>query len=207
MLDFSKIEDFEKHIQLSIPNYGGLIDVIKAVSLEYVSGDGLMLDVGCSSGFLLNKIAKNTRASLIGCDVVNMDYEKNFKFIQDKGCDVLSIIDHIDVISCIFTLQFMGRKERAKTIEEIKKHVDAGCVAIIAEKIHMESSRIDTAVFRQHQRSKLNHFTAKEILDKDLSLSGSMFSMESEKIENELGYIGKYEQLWQSYNFKCWCIY
>lgn len=206
MFKFEDVKDFEKHISLSIPNYDGLVEVVKAITLEYLDDQGTMLDIGCSSGSLLNEICKYSNAELIGCDLVDMNYEKNFKFYQSPAEQCLIANDDLSVITSIFTLQFMGQTEREATLRLIAAHVENGAVAIIAEKIHLNDSRLDSAIFRQHMRTKLQHFTAAEILEKDLQLAGSMFPRVSAEIESELDALGDYEQIWQSYNFKCWVV-
>lgn len=204
--DFLKIEDFERHISLSIPNYAGLIDTVENVALEYLTSDGAMIDAGCSSGLLLNKIFERTDSELVGCDLVDMGYDKSYKFENKSALEVIGSVRSIDVISCLFTLQFMGRRERAATIAAIAKAVQGGAVAIIAEKIHLNNSRLNTSIYRAHNRGKAKSFTAEEIQSKDFDLSGSMFPLSSKAIERELEQIGDYEAIWQSYNFKCWCI-
>ena len=209
MFDFKKIEDFDRHIALSIPNYDGLVDTVKAVILEYLSNDGALLDIGCSSGALLNSLRDLTKANLIGCDLVDMGYDKGYDFHKKSARAIFDLfnIDDFDVISSIFTLQFMGRIERRETLKSIKNRVDAGSVFILAEKVHFNCSRLDTAIFRQHMRSKLTGFTAEEILAKDLQLSGSMFPRSCSEIEKELAEIGSHEVIWQCYNFKCWAVF
>ena len=56
-------------------------------------------------------------------------------------------------------------------------------------------------------REKREYFKDKEILDKDYQLFGTMFCSESSQIEKELAYLGQYEQVWQSYNFKGWIVH
>ena len=56
-------------------------------------------------------------------------------------------------------------------------------------------------------REKREHFTDKEILDKDYQMFGTMFCSDSNQIEEEFKLIGECEQVWQSYNFKGWIIH
>jgi tRNA (cmo5U34)-methyltransferase len=207
MFDFSEIKDFDAHINMSIPNYSGLLDSVSAVALEYLTPDGSMLDIGCSSGALLNHIKPKTLSKLYGCDLVDMGTEKKYEFLNESGLSALQNVDDIDVITSIFTLQFMGRIERKDTLTEIERKVKDGAIAIIAEKTHINNPRVNTALYRQHQRGKLKSFTSDQILQKDFDLSGSMFPLESNEIENELSSIGRFVQIWQSYNFKCWCCF
>lgn len=207
MFDFSEIKDFDRHIEMSIPNYIGLIDVVSSIALEYLDYSSKIIDIGCSSGRLLNLISNSTKAELIGCDLVDMKYNKNYKFKKESAISVLADAANVSVITSIFTLQFMSKLDRAETLREVKRHIDGGAIAIIAEKVHLNSTRLDTSIYRSHMRKKLENFTADEILKKDNSLVGVMFPRSSIDIENELSMLGDYDQIWQSYNFKCWCIY
>lgn len=206
MFDFNNIEDFGRHIEMSVPNYRGLVDVAKAVSLEYLPNNGEMWDLGCSSGLLLNEIASASDAKLIGCDVVDMGYSKQYDFKQMDLIDILLDHDTPNVISCLFTLQFLNPFDRNIAVNAIREHVQNGATFIVAEKTHLKCPRINAAVFRQHMRGKLDNFSADEILQKDLDLAGSMFPLSKQEMDHELRKIGEAEQIWQSYNFKAWAI-
>jgi len=203
---FDSVDDFDKHINLSIPNYDGLIEVVSSVALEYLTPDGGLLDVGCSTGSLASKINGRSESNVSGCDIVDFREHNDFNFILDSAANAINSQADLDVITSIFTLQFMGRRERKRTIDGIKAHVEKGCIAIIAEKIHLDNPRLNTALYRTHQRCKLEGFTAKDILEKDLSLAGAMFPLSINEIEKELSEIGTAHSIWQSYNFRCWAI-
>tara|TARA_R110000868_G_scaffold128833_5_gene337233 strand:+ start:639 stop:1304 length:666 start_codon:yes stop_codon:yes gene_type:complete len=204
--DFDNVEDFDKHIDLSIPNYQGLHDVFKALFMEYMPPDGICVDIGCSTGHFLNEVSGITNGEYIGSDLVQMSDEYNFNFIQKDCLEVLQDIKNINVILSMFTLQFLGAVNRKKVIQEITRLVSGGAIFLVAEKIYCNNPKVNSVLNREHLRQKRKGFSDTEILDKDYSLFGKMFCLELQEIEQELSSIGILEQVWQSYNFKGWVV-
>lgn len=206
--NFKTVSDFDKHIATSIPNYEGLFSLCMAFAREYLSHDSVCVDIGCSTGRLLSEINSDIGCSLIGCDVVDMTKVScDFKFVNEQAHLFLDGLDETpDLIFSLFTLQFMSKKQRDKTISSMSKHVSNGAVLIVAEKAIMNSPKIENIIHRQHIFSKLNSFTADEILEKDIQLSYSMKPKVINEIESELETIGEYHQIWQSYGFRAWLV-
>lgn len=206
--DFSEIEDFDSHIELSIPNYSGLIDVFKALFLEYMPEEGSCIDLGCSTGKLLEDLQKMVpKGKYSGVDKVRMRDDYPFYFYEGDCLEYLENMEYTDIVCSIFTLQFLSGQKRRDVVEELCRLVnDCGTILLMSEKTYCSDSRINTVLWREHIRQKREAFTDKEILDKDYQLFGSMFCLTEQEIMNELNYIGKPHQVWQSYNFKGWAV-
>ena len=101
----------------------------------------------------------------------------------------------------MFFLQFLGNKERKKVIQTIKKHIDNGAILLVAEKVYINDTRIQTLLHRMHVQAKRENFSDEEILDKDNQLSISMFCKTESELVKELTKLGKVTPVWQSYNF------
>jgi SAM-dependent methyltransferase len=207
IFDFEAISDFDKHISLSIPNYDGLCDVFRAISLENLHPQGRFVDIGCSTGSFINSIPKPSRVEFIGVDLVDIRTGKDsFSFMHQEASEYLDGIGIADVIVVMFTLQFAGRHNRRKIIKELVRLNKSGATILIAEKVYIDNSKLNQTLHREHIRTKRESFTDSEILEKDYQLSGSMFCKTDTEINLELGQFGEYHQIWQSYNFKAWCI-
>ena len=204
MFDFSKIENFDDHIKLSIPSYEVLFDTFRSICLE-LSGGGVVLDVGCSSGSLLNSLSGLTSSRLIGCDPVDMPSVKNFEFIKCGVADLIEF-ESVDVVVCMFTLQFLSKKERVIALQRIRGVVSTGGVALIAEKVYLSDSKVNTMMHKHHMQSKRSNFCDSDILNKDRDLSGSMHCVDNDQLISELSEIGRFEQVWQCYNFKAFIV-
>tara|TARA_R110000868_G_scaffold161145_2_gene391114 strand:- start:622 stop:1272 length:651 start_codon:yes stop_codon:yes gene_type:complete len=205
--DFSAIEDFDAHISLSIPNYSGLMDVFTALFLEYMPPKGKCIDIGCSTGSLLNSLCELTEGDYIGVDNVRMAGMTNtFTFKEEDCIDYLKNLESADIIISSFTLQFLGKHKRVQAVNELTRLVKGGATLLVAEKVYYEDAKVNTVMWREHIRQKRKAFTDTEILDKDYSLFGSMFCETQRSLDEELKSIGLTSQVWQSYNFKGFII-
>jgi len=203
---FEDIDDFDKHIDISIPNYSGLIDICSALFLEFMPAGGICVDIGCSTGKLISDLSKKVRGEYIGVDICDLKGRKEgFKFIKQEAHKYLET-NKSDVIFSIFTLQFMDKHTRAKTVAALKLHVKNGGVVFLAEKVFMDCPKINNALQREHYKKKRDSFTDNEILDKDYQLLGSMFCKTESEIEKEVSFVGDAYKVWQSYNFNGWII-
>ena len=72
---------------------------------------------------------------------------------------------------------------------------------LIAEKVYLTDPVLQQIIHNLHIQEKRKGFSDKEILDKDIQLSHSMFCKTETELEKELRKIGKVSKVWQSYNF------
>ena len=83
MFDFSKVSNFDQHIELSIPNYGGMIDLFFALGLEFMQPSGVCVDIGCSTGAFISKLSKGVEGTYIGIDKTDFsERHSGFEFLQ-----------------------------------------------------------------------------------------------------------------------------
>ena len=160
MFDFKKIPEFDKHIDLSIPNYSGLSELFQAFVGEYATSGGTVVDLGCSTGAFLSSLPKNKKVKTVGVDVIDITKFKGFDFIESTASDYLKGTLDIDVIVAMFSLQFMGREERKKTVNEIRRLVGNGATLLISEKCFF-GSKVENVLKRSHMNIKRNSFTDK----------------------------------------------
>lgn len=203
---FDLIDDFDRHISLSIPNYEGLCDIFRAISVENVNPKGVFIDCGCSTGRFLSELPRLDDAKYIGCDLIDIRKYHDFTFFQSDNIDYLKGINYADVVVVMFTLQFMGKHERKGMIRELKRLNDNGAVILIAEKVLIDNVIVNQVLHREHLRAKRRSFLDSDILDKDYDLRGSMFCLTDSQINKELSIFKNPTQVWQSYNFKAWCM-
>ena len=94
-----------------------------------------------------------------------------------------------------------------RTLEQqIQEVIDKGAILLIAEKVYLNDPILQMLVHRQHIQEKRKHFTDKEILDKDIELSNSMFCKNESLLEQELNGLGFKTKVWQSYNFMAYTV-
>ncbi|MBT8448415.1 MAG: hypothetical protein KJO69_01915 [Gammaproteobacteria bacterium] len=203
--DFTKIKDFDKHIEMSIPNYDGLANVFRQLANHYSDPSTLVLDIGCSTGKFLGSLERKDDMGLVGIDIVDIvDINNHILYEENEARDALE--DHLDVdivsvVISMFTLQFMSRNERKDTLEQMRKAVANGAVVLVAEKICMDDATLQTEMLQMHMEEKRKNFTDKQILDKNAELSNSMRCVTEAQLLQELYKIGLPTRVWQSYNF------
>jgi len=61
--NFELVEDFDKHIKLSIPNFEGIDNIFGCINKEYAQPESIVLDLGCSTGRYLNSLEKINKIS------------------------------------------------------------------------------------------------------------------------------------------------
>jgi tRNA (cmo5U34)-methyltransferase len=206
--DFNNIKEFDNHISLSIPNYDGLFDIFQAIALEYMPEDGKCIDIGCSTGKFLNDLSLQTKGDYYGVDVVDMKspYYENITYVNADAYDILKQFTNVDIIICMFTLQFLGKTKRKLIVNELKRLVENGSKLLIAEKVFIGDAKLSSVIYKEHINQKRKHFSDTDILDKDYALLGKMQCLSDFDINKELEHIGFHSQVWQSYNFKGWFV-
>ena len=199
--DFKKVDDFEKHIELSIPNFLTLDNIFKHVTHEFAQPESTVVDLGCSTGRFLSGLTQIEGCQYVGVDTVDMETRRdNFLFIEG---DVEKWLEEqlqntavASVIVSMFFLQFLGAKKRARVLNLIRHHIELGAKLLISEKVFLEDSRLQSLIHRLHIQEKRKGFTEKEILDKDLQLSVSMFCKQESELEAELKQLGAVTKVW-----------
>jgi len=209
--NFSKVVDFEKHIELSIPNFLTLDNIFSAIGKEFAQPESGIIDLGCSTGRFLSKFKDIDNVNLYGIDTVKFDDQRSDNFIFEQ-LDIEEALekhmdDNISVIVGMFMLQFLGQKKRERVLKKLKHYVaNKNTTLLIAEKVFLTDSRLQTLIHRLHIQEKRKGFTDTEILDKDDQLAVSMYCKNERELNSELNHIGVSTKVWQSYNFMGFCI-
>lgn len=168
---FDTIENFDNHIQLSIPIYNDLQELIKKISPYFVISNTNIYDIGCSTGSLLKSIN-----SPIGSKKYGIDISKNL-LPQNTDNTIFLEIDvnnfkffNASFIYSLFTLQFLPIFQRANILQSIYNGLVCGGATIIAEKIFYKNTKINSIITSLYYEFKNQNFSAQEILDKERDL-------------------------------------
>jgi len=207
MFNFKSIQDFDKHINLSIPNYENLSNVFSGITCAFAQPESSVVDIGCSTGRFLSNLPKTKNCEYIGIDEsVLQNSFNNFDFIESDIEKALPDIKNISVIVSMFTLQFLGKLKRERVLAKIKERINKGAVFLVAEKVYLDDPVIQTLVHKMHIQEKRKSFTDEDILNKDTQLAVSMFCKTEKQLTTELNKIGNVSKIWQSYNFMGFCV-
>lgn len=198
--DFNTIDNFDDHIEKSIPNYNILIDFIKSISQYFYVENTNIYDLGCSTGKFLNSLDFN--CNKIGIDNSNLLPNKDGFYNIDLN-DNFEISNSCIVYS-IFTMQFLSPSKRLQYLNNIYKGLNIGGALILCEKTYQDDGKLQEIMTFSHYDYKLKYFNANEIIQKEKDLRYIMKPNSYNEIYNMLKNSGfkNVTTFWQMFNFK-----
>jgi tRNA (cmo5U34)-methyltransferase len=207
---FDTITDFDDHIAKSIPNYHLLNDSVRDLATFYAKEDFSIVDLGCSTGKLLESIP--FEGAKLGIDISDNllpDSHDNVEFVRKdlrafKNLRGLGATPSL-VIS-LFTLQFLPLADRPNILSLVYDELAEGGAFIWAEKVHEESGELERVMNSAYYDFKRLHFSASEIMKKERDLRPIMQTNTSTRnlimAENAGFTVGT--MFWKFYNFEAW---
>lgn len=179
-------EDFDDHIQKSIPLYKQGHELICHYSDFFLKPDSVVYDIGCSTGQFLAKLAKRhsqkSDLRLIGIDTVEdmirfanalSAKDPRMSFIVDNALDIE--FENCDMVVANYTVQFLPPRVRQTLIDSIYKSLNWGGAFFMFEKVRAPDSRFQDYANQVYVEFKLeNGFSEAEIINKARSIKGVM---------------------------------
>ena len=181
-------EGFDDHIEHSIRGYKNLLDDIVSLSRNFVEDETNVVDIGCSTGKLTEAFVHSNQnfckyANYIGIELApsffeeldkrhdRMTNEYYWANVDFQKKDVRQFkFENCSLVTSIFTLQFMPRKDRFDVIKNIYDGLNFGGAFIFAEKTVCEDSRLQEMITFNFYDYKRKHFEASDILEKEKTL-------------------------------------
>jgi tRNA (cmo5U34)-methyltransferase len=213
MTDFTfahRDEGFDNHIDSSIRGYSNLLEDIIAMSRYFVENDTEVVDIGCSTGKVTEMMIEQNdfarQATYRGIEIAT-GFTKDLKERQislktkypstkvvfDTEEDVrLTAFYNCSLVTSIFTLQFMSKKDRAEVIR-----------CIFSEKTISDNSQVQEMITFNYYDFKQKNFTAEDILTKEKTLRNMMKPNTVSEIEAMIYDAGfpVLQQFWRNHNF------
>ena len=224
MADFTfahRQEGFDEHINWSIRGYSDLLNDVISFSRYFVEDDTTVVDIGCSTGKLTQSLMEYNHeiaptANYVGVEIAEgffSDLDKRIGQIQKKVSPALVEFVYDDVrnyefnncslVTSIFTLQFMSKKDRARVIQDIYDGLNPGGGFIFAEKIDCENARLQDMMTFNYYDFKGNKFKYNDIMTKEKTLRHMLKPNTWQEIEDMVLGAGfkTVEQSWRNFNF------
>ncbi|MCG2591638.1 methyltransferase domain-containing protein [Ramlibacter sp. XY19] len=179
-------EDFDSHIQKSIPLYDLGHKLVCHYSDFFLKADSVVYDIGCSTGQMLARLAarhpQKQELRLIGvdtvADMVGMarrleKKDARLSFIHGNALDVE--FEPADVIIANYTIQFLPPRVRQDMINRIYAALNWGGAFFMFEKVRAPDGRFQDYANQVYMEFKLeNGFSEAEIVNKSRSIKGVM---------------------------------
>jgi len=210
-------EGFDNHIEKSVRGYSNLWNDVVGLSKYFVEDNTNVIDLGCSSGKMLKAMIKQNNEHVPHATYVGIEIEQGFA--DGHAEDLLSSewnnlvyrmedirqydIHNASLVTSLFTLQFMPPKDRATTIKKIHDGLNDGGAFIFSEKGFSCNPKIQDMMTFMYYDYKRQHFTDKEILDKEVQLRHMMkpnTKTEMFKMCEDAGFTDLHV-FWQNFNF------
>jgi tRNA (cmo5U34)-methyltransferase len=179
-------EDFDAHIEKSIPLYESGHRLIAHYSDFFLKPDSTVYDIGCSTGQMLRRLARRhdqkSALKLIGIDNVRSMVDRASATasadlrIQLMHANVLDIdLERSDMIIVNYTVQFFPPRVRQTLIDKIYASLNWGGALFMFEKVRAPDGRFQDYANQAYIEFKLdNGFSEAEIINKSRSIKGVM---------------------------------
>ena len=220
MADFTfahREEGFDEHIEKSIRGYSNLLEDVISLSRYFVEDGTSIVDIGCSTGKLTKAMIEYNQdhcsdGNYIGIEIAEgffKDLENRAKELEEYKVDfILDDIRNCDFENCslvtsIFTLQFMPKKDRLNVMKNIYNGLNDGGAFIFAEKTMCQNALVQDMITFNYYDYKRKSFDTEDIMDKERTLRHMMKPNTWEEIESNLAKAGfsDVQQFWRNHAF------
>ena len=224
MADFTfahRQEGFDEHIDWSIRGYSNLLGDVISFSRYFVEDNTNVVDIGCSTGKTTEKMLLHNKdhcknATYVGIEIAKGFYDNlderlvdlskkepwaQVEFIKD---DVRHYnFDNCSLVTSIFTLQFMPKRNRQEVIQNIYNGLNEGGAFILGEKIYTEDAFIQDILTFNYYDFKRQNFEMQYIMDKEITLRHMLKPNTWPEIETMLKSSGfrSVQVFWQNFLF------
>jgi len=203
---FDTVKDFDNHINNSIKGYDLLDYLILNLCSFFTKEETLVIDLGCTTGRLLDKINKKYNSDCIGYDIIDNQFikETNCKLFKEDITNKDFNLPKANIILSVFTLQFININKRIQVLKKVYDSLTINGAFIFCEKEICNDGVIQECFTFSNYDNKKQSFSADEILSKEVDLRKLMNNLNSrQNIEllKESGF-SNIEPFFQSLNFK-----
>jgi tRNA (cmo5U34)-methyltransferase len=218
MTDFTfahRSEGFDSHIDMSIRGYSALLDDVVSLSRYFVEGSTNVVDIGCSTGKLTQRIHDHNKlvfdVQYVGVEIAEgfgADLEDRKKSLPNASflhpMDIRDYsFENCSLVTSLFTLQFMPYSCRKEILQRIYDGLNTGGAFIFGEKVDTTHSRIENMMRTVYYEFKNKSFDYEDIMKKELTLQNMLKPNSWKEIEDMLNEVGfkAVQSFWQNHLF------
>lgn len=178
---------FDQHVREQLPWYDLATQAIAHIARHYAQPHSIIYDIGASTGNITNAIKEDICQREIHAVSI-----ENSKEMVNRWDGIGSLVETdaqnydyqpFSVAILNLTLQFLTKADRQNLLNTLKRKVLPGGAIIILDKFAPQNGYISTVLYRQALAAKLQQgATPKEIIEKELSLTGVQRPLDPEEI-------------------------
>lgn len=183
---------FDAHVRQQLPFYDLVTDSISVIVRNYLQPNGLIYDIGASTGNITTKIApiaKERNAQMVSLES-SPEMAKSWNGVGSiEVVDACSFVyENFDVAVCNLVLMFMPLEARQQLLKNLLSSVKVGGAIVLVEKTLVDGGYFGTVLRRMTWQWKLSGgATYDEIVKKELSLSGVQRPLDESELINNFG--------------------
>ena len=179
---------FDNHVREQLPWYDMATDMVAHIARAYLPNDGVIYDIGASTGNIGVALASTLtarNARLIGVE----ESEEMAALYKAPGELILSSATQVDyekfdVAIAFLLFMFLSHSERSILAGKLLRSIKPGGCIIVFDKVTV-GGYLGTVMHRLTMANKLNAgVSPKDVLDKELSLNGVQRPLEDKTINN-----------------------
>jgi tRNA (cmo5U34)-methyltransferase len=208
-------EGFDNHIDQSIRGYSTLHDDIVKMSRYFVEDGTMIVDIGCSTGKTLAAMHDQNKDFASNAIYRGIDYADGFVADMDKRMEDYPSLwltqedvrefdfYNASLVTSIFTLQFMPRKDRQEVLNKIYEGLNPGGAFIFAEKTYSCSPKVQDMLTFMYYDFKRESFTEADIMEKEVTLRNMLRPNTWSELNEMLSNAGfsSVQTFWQNHLF------
>lgn len=175
--DSELANNFGAHVKGQLPWYDLATGLVRCIAENYLPQGGRMYDIGASTGNITSACHDIIKARDIQAVSIEPSQEMcsawmgTGELVNDSAESY--DFQEYDLAVCFLTFMFILPSKRQGVFELLKRKIKSGGALVVVDKFEGNGGYADTVMRRMTMRQKLaSGETAKNIIDKELSLSG-----------------------------------
>ena len=179
--DKEVVKVFDEHVRNSVPLYELFHKEIVNMSVYFSQLNTNIVDIGTSTGVLLNNLYEINKSRNIKCTGIDIEEpminecKNRYSNINFEVCDALDYnYNNSSIITSMLALQFIKKSERKELLNKIYNELNEDGALFIVEKIKSENPDIHDIYNDMYYDFKRKTLSDEDILDKNVSLRGIM---------------------------------
>lgn len=184
-------EGFDGHVREQLPWYSLATGIVAHVARHYIPEDGVVVDVGASTGNIARAIADTTtkrRARVIAVDnspEMKAVYGGPGEFIVADARKFDFASHQPDLIIAFLVLMFVPVADRRALIYKMMQAVRPGGAVLVFDKMHTKAGHVGSVIYRLTLAAKYEAGAKpEEIISKELSLAGVQRPMSESELSD-----------------------
>jgi len=169
---------FDDHVRETLPWYDLATHGVAHLVRAFLPTDGLVYDIGASTGNLGRALADTLKARSAGLVALEQSEEMAARYDAPGECFVADArkwpYESFDVAVMFLTLMFIPIADRVELLDQLEQKVRAGGAIVVVDKAELVPGYLGSTIHRwTMSQKKLGGISDEEIAAKELSLSGT----------------------------------